>query len=142
MGFFSIFGKRDTPSPVALGSFSLLYNRRLRCWEQSGIEFWGIRAVDISIDATEAGPSSEQVAEYWRLMNAKEELLPRLLSALDCLAPEPAEFRLVGVHIPRLDGTEAGDLGRFWFDRTGDDHFMYGVESIDRWETLQAHRDD
>jgi len=142
MGLFSIFSGRKAPQAQVLGNITLRYNRSLRCWEQGGIEFWGTPEVDLSIDADEAGLSSEQVNEFWRLVDAKNDLLPRLLGALQEEENEAARFVLVGVHIPKLDGSKAGELSRFWFDRIGDDHFIYGVESNDRWQTLSAHRDD
>ena len=142
MGIFSIFRKPPAPQPRDFCDISLSYSRVDNCWQQSDLEFWGFRSVDLTIDADEAGPSSEQASEYWRLVKAKDSLLPRLFAALQSQEAEPAHFVLVGVHIPRLDGSKAGELARFWFDRVGDDHFMYGVESTDRWQTMQAHRDD
>jgi hypothetical protein len=142
MGFFPIRRQRPTPESLSLGDFSLHYDRSIDGWMHDDMEFWGFREVAITVDADEAGLRPHQVAEYRRLAGAKDELLPRLLEALRSQETESATFVLVGIHIPRLDGTKAGELARFWFDRTGDDHYMYGVESSDRWLTMQAHRDD
>lgn len=142
MGLFSIFSGRKASQAQVLGNITLRYNKSLHCWGQDGIEFWGTPEVDLSIDAGETGPSPDQVDEFWRLIDAKNDLLPRLLGALQEMENEAAQFVLVGVHIPKLDGSKAGELSRFWFDRLADDHFIYGVESNDRWQTLIAHRDD
>lgn len=133
---------RSAPQAWLLGNTPLFYDERLRTWQHSGIEFWGLPQVEISITASDAGPSPEQVAEFGRLSRSKDLLLPRMLGALRTQEAEPAEFVLVGLHIPRLDHTPAGELGRFWFDRLGDDHFLYGVETTDRWQTLRSYRDD
>jgi len=35
-----------------------------------------------------------------------------------------------------------GHLWTLWFDLSGDDHFMYGIQTDDNWQTLTAFADD
>lgn len=115
-------------------------------WENEDFSLWDFKGIQLLIDAGTDGPSPRQEEAFRRFEAGRGELLPRCLRALDSVresfeVPE-GEFRVTGLSIPSLGPGRGGDLWTLWFDLEGDDHFMYGVQSDNDWETLAAFADD
>jgi hypothetical protein len=54
-------------------------------------------------------------------------------------------FVISGVTIPSFPSFQPvrnGHLWTLWFDLSGDDHFVYGIQTDDNWQTLTAFADD
>jgi hypothetical protein len=146
VGLRSIF-RRKNPLELDHPDFGrLVFNPTDHTWSTQHCEFWGVRGLQLVVEGTAAGPSDEQAAAYRQLLAAKDELLPRCQVALASLViGEPSEsskFDLTGLSVPRLEGTPQTELWNLWFYLRGDDHYMYGVQSSDRWQTLKPYRDD
>jgi len=145
MGLFDLFRRRPPLRLAHPELGELEFDARLQCWQRDGFEFWGRNDVTLVLDASPAGPTDAQVAEVRRLAAARDELLPRCLAALRPVADDidiDPQFVVEYLHVPSLDGTPRGELANLGFDLVGDEHYIYGVQTTDRWRTLQAHRDD
>lgn len=124
----------------------LVYLRRDGCWQNEDFELWGASGVDLLLDGGPDGPTPEQESAYRRFRDARENLLPRCLEALAGLRRKmglpDSQFTVNGLTLPALAESSDGKLWTLWFDCAGDDHFWYGVQSDDDWETIHPFADD
>ena len=138
--------KNQSPPTVDHADFGrLVFDARQQCWSRLDFQMWGYAGLQLVIDAPDSGPTARQVAEYRRISQAGDQLHYRCLAALQTVVPDstgPPQFMLSGLSIPRLDGSEVGELWNLWFDREGDGHYLFGVQTTDRWLTLEPYVGD
>lgn len=115
-------------------------------WTAESITLWDQPGVSLVIDADASGPTPAQDAQFARLDAMGGAMLARCRAALTAYLDDPANpaprFELEYLSIPALDGTPRGELWNLGFDLRGDGHYVYGIQSEDRWATLEPHRDD
>jgi hypothetical protein len=115
-------------------------------WRNPAFGLWGHSPVDLLIDAPAAGPTREQEEAFVRFRDARATLWSRCLDAVVAVRREmgasEGAFSITGLSIPALGATRSGRLWTLWFDCAGDEHFWYGVQSDDDWQTLAGFADD
>jgi hypothetical protein len=146
MGFLNWFRKHEARELDHPEFGHLRYSERHQSWVNENFAFWGYSGLQLVIDGDASGPTAAQFEALRDMQKARDQLLPRCLSALTAL-PElegsvGSTFVLAGLSVPRLDDSESGLLWNLWFDKEGDEHYMFGVQSTDSWRTLQAHVGD
>ncbi len=141
-----LFKAKPAPPVLDHPQFGELHFSRHDGLVNSSFELWGHGPFELLVDAPESGPSPAQEEAFRRFESAKEFLLPRCVAKLDVLRAEmqlpAATFVVAGLTIPSLDSKPQGRLWTLWFDAQGDDHFLYGIQTDDDWNTLQAFADD
>ena len=141
-------GKRGPTPTIEHPLFGALRFSRHDGWENPGFTLWSFEGVQLLIDAGPEGPSPTQEEAFRRFESTRADLLPRCVAAVDevraSFEATGGEFRVSGLTIPALaGGSEAHDrLWTLWLDLERDDHFMYGVQTDDDWETIVAFADD
>jgi hypothetical protein len=124
----------------------LTYSPREGNWVNRGFSLWGYSALQLVIAADENGPSAVQADAFRTLEASREQVLPRAIESLRNLPPLEGSvgsaFVLTGLAIPKLEVVGGAGLWHLWFDKEGDDLYMFGVESNDSWRTLQAYAGD
>jgi hypothetical protein len=142
----SLFKRRTPPRFLDHPSFGRISYSRHDAWRNRAFELWEYSNVDLLIDAPFAGPSSAQEEAFLRFRASRSTLLPRCLDAVAAVRramPLPAgELVVTGLSIPSLADVRGGKLWTLWFDCVGDEHFFYGVQSEDDWQTLAGFADD
>jgi hypothetical protein len=115
-------------------------------WINDGFTLWGFDGVELLIRANETGPTRIQEEAFINFRAQQQDLLPRCLAEVDKVRREleiaSSAFVISGVAIPSFQPAPNGHLWTLWFDFSGDDHFMYGIQTDDNWETLTAFADD
>jgi len=115
-------------------------------FENPDFELWGHSPVQLLIDAPQSGPTAEQVDAFRRFCAARDSILDRSIGQMNDLRREmelpPATFAIATLSIPSLGDEASGKLWTLWFDAEGDDHYLYGVQTEDDWQTLHAFADD
>ena len=147
MSFLRRLFKSNAPPLTLLHSeFGQLQFSKHDGFINPSFQLWGYGPFQLIVDARKSGPSEAQGAAFRRFESARESLLPRCVAKLDALRVEmqlpPATFTVAGLTIPPLDSSPQGRLWTLWFDARGDDHFMYGIQSDDDWDSLCAFADD
>lgn len=142
-----LFGTAPPPPEMENPLFGhLVYLERDGCWQNEDFDLWGASEVDLLIYGGPDGPTADQETAFRRFRDAREDLLPRCLEALAGLRREmglpDGQFTVSGLTIPALDDSRDGKLWTLWFDCAGDDHFWYGVQSDDDWDTIHPFADD
>ena len=144
--FERLFGPRTPPLELDHPLFGHLVFSKHDGWQNKHLSLWGTADVDLLLDAGPAGPTAEQEAAFTRFRDAREQLLPRCLTALGQMRQQMkvpvSAFTISGLTIPPLDDSRAGRLWTLWFDCEGDDHYWYGVQTQDEWTTILPFADD
>ena len=138
---------KQTPAPrLQHALFGELVFSRHDGWINQDFELWGLKGVQLVLDASEDGPSPEQERAFQTFEKQRDTLLPRCLTEVDKvrvdLGVDASTFVISGLTIPSMARTPQGSLWTLWFDLVGDDHFMYGVQTDDEWATLTGFADD
>lgn len=124
----------------------LRFHREGTGWQNSAFTLWSFCGVDLQIAARREGPTAFQTQEFIRFRDAGEALWPRCLAAVEAVRAEmgvaAGAFRISGLSIPSFGPEGAGRLWTLWLDLEGDDHFGYGVQTQDGWQTIAGFADD
>ena len=146
MSWFSSFFGRQSRPPLQHPLFGELRYSRSDGWINDRFELWGFKGIELLIAAGVDGPSPQQEAAFREFVEQRETLLPGCIAEVDRVRADmgvaPSTFVIRGLTIPSLAGGRAPFLWTLWFDLTGDDHFMYGVQTDDAWKTLIGFADD
>ena len=139
--------KPKAPLPTLVHpQFGELHFRKHDGFMNPFFELWGSGPFELLVDAPEPGPSESQEEAFRRFERARESLLPRCIAKLDTLRSgmqlPRTTFQLAGLTIPSLDSSAQGRLWTLWFEAQGEDHFMYGIQSDDDWDSFAAFADD
>ena len=141
-----LFDPAEPPLVAEHAVFGTIRFSKPDCWTNDAFVLWGTTDVQLLLTATRQGPSTRQVEAYLRFRDAQSALLPRCLEAVDAVRSRhgipKAAFRISALSIPSFTDGPSPTLWKLWFDLEGDDHFMYGVESEDEWQTLTGFADD
>jgi hypothetical protein len=115
-------------------------------WMNPSFTAFGYTGIDLLIDAGPDGPTERQVTAFADLSIKQTSILRDALIRLQELRDEmelpPGTFRLSGITLPSYKDESQGMLWTLWFDCPEDDHFMFGVQSDDEWQTLHPFADD
>lgn len=129
--------------------FGKIEFRRGHGWQRAEFEFWGFSGVQLLLDADEKGPTRAQETAFLRLRDGEAELRPRCLAAIAVQRAEterpPGPASVSTLSIPALDGHGPGSPGQLWtiwFEYEGEEHWSYGVQSVDDWCTITGFAED
>src|SRR5262245_25883145 len=115
-------------------------------WINDACTRWECDGNKLLIRANENGPTRTQEEAFINFRDQQQDLLPRCLAEVDKVRREleiaSSAFVISGVAIPSFQPLPNGHLWTLWFDLSGDDHFMYGIQTDDNWLTLTAFADD
>jgi len=115
-------------------------------WINDAFTLWGSDGIELLIRANENGPTRTQEEAFINFRAQQQDLHPRCLAEVDKVRREleitSSRFVISGVVIPSFEPVPNGHLWTLWFDLSGDDHFMYGIQTDDNWQTLTAFADD
>ncbi len=142
-----LFGTASPPPELDHPLFGhLVYLERDGCWQNEHFDLWDASGVDLLVYCGPDGPTADQETAFRRFRDTGEVLLQGCLEALAGLRSEmglpDSQLTVNGLTIPALDDSRDGKLWTLWFDAAGDDHFWYGVQSDDDWDTIHPFADD
>jgi hypothetical protein len=141
-----LFGPRESPPALDHPVFGRLTYSRHDGWMNAAFTAFGFTGIDLLIDAGPEGPTPRQLQSFGDLTAKHPSILSESVNQLQELRKQmelPAgTFRLSGITIPSYRPEPQGSLWTLWFDCLEDDHFMFGVQSDDEWQTLYPFADD
>ena len=115
-------------------------------WINSSFTAFGCSGIELLIDAGPEGPTLQQVEAFKNFSHKHESVLSESTKRLQDTRSEmqlpPGAFVLSGITIPSYKPEPQGKLWTLWFDCPEDEHFMFGVQSDDEWQTLHPFADD
>jgi hypothetical protein len=144
--FRQIFGFKQSPQSMQHQLFGNLTFSRHDGWINPSFSVFGYSGIELLIDAGPEGPNSDQVEAFNNLSRKHEMILSESVKRLQKTRGEmqlpPGTFVLSGITIPSYGAESHGKLWTLWFDCPEDEHFMFGVQSDDEWQTLHPFADD
>src|SRR5262245_60740336 len=146
MDWFNRMFRRKPPLRLSHPLFGDIRYSKTDGWINDAFTLWGFAGIELLIRATENGPTRIQEEAFINFRDQELHLLPRCLAEVDKVRHEleiaSSRFVISGITIPSLRSERNGHLWTLWFDLAGDDHFMYGIQTDDDWQTLTAFADD
>jgi hypothetical protein len=143
--FQRLFGPKEPPPTIEHQIFGTIVYSKHDGWINTSFSAFGYSGIQLQIDAGPEGPTQEQVGAFTNL-TAKPDVLSESIKRLSTVRAEmdlpEGTFVLSGITIPSFRPEPQGNLWTLWFDCPEDDHFMFGVQSDDEWETLHPFADD
>lgn len=145
MGLLGWFRKRGVVELEHPDFGRLVHSERQRDWVNRDFTLWGASGLQLVIAGDRSGPTAAQVAAFHELRSTPDVLRRSLAALAEMPQPEGSSgstFVLMGLSIPRLDDSESGRLWNLWFEKEGDDHYLFGVQSTDGWRTIRPYAED
>lgn len=115
-------------------------------WMNPSFSAFGYDGIDLLIDGGVDGPTSQQIDAFKSFAGRHSSILVQATAGLQEIRAGMGEalgtFVLSGITIPSYKPEANGTLWTLWFDCPEDDHYIYGVQSDDEWQTLHPFADD
>jgi hypothetical protein len=143
--FRRIFGPKEPPPTIEHPLFGTIVYSKHDGWINKSFTAFGYSGIELQIVAGADGPTTKQVEAFTNLIakpNVLSECMKRLASERAEMSLPEGTFVLSGITLPSYRSEPQGNLWTLWFDCPEDDHFMFGVQSDDEWETLHPFADD
>lgn len=144
--FQRIFGPKEPPPQLDHPLFGKLTYSRQDGWINSDFSVFGYSGIELLISAGPEGPTSQQVDTFQNFSMKHETILTQCMKLLQNLQEEMnvprGDFVLSGITIPSYKAERNGMLWTLWFDCPEEEHFWFGVQSDDEWQTLHPFADD